>query len=374
MSLYSALLLLHMKEFMVRAGRSRKECDYAELGQDILGWPARVAINFSSAANNFGCGAMYILFVSENVHTALQYFGIKVSIQQLQVMEMMVLVPLMLLRKLKYFAFTNLLGSFMTVVVLGYVYLFEGATLATTGPASDLQMFKWNTFAVFLGTSISALEGFMPLCLPIQNAMRKPYVYRKYVIISLGVSIFIFMSFGLMGYLTFGAATKDIIVLNLPPGRQAIGVQLGYSFCILFTYPPIVYVSIKIVEEACFGTKRHASSRLWLGRISFPCGLRTWGKNVVRMCIVLGTWMLAYLTGERLGILASLLGSVCCLPLGMIYPFLFYLFTQPRGFGYNVHIVLLIIGFSAMMLCWYQTYLVIITPLPSTTAAPATSS
>jgi hypothetical protein len=49
------------------------------------------------------------------------------------------------------------------------------------GPGQNIQLFQPDTAIVYLGTSAAALEGFIPLCLPIQNSMAEPHLYPTYI-------------------------------------------------------------------------------------------------------------------------------------------------------------------------------------------------
>jgi len=42
--------------------------------------------------------------------------------------------------------------------------------------------------------------------------------------------------FGLLGYLTFGAGTKQVVTLNLPDNPWTLSVKIGLSVAILFYF------------------------------------------------------------------------------------------------------------------------------------------
>jgi proton-coupled amino acid transporter len=137
LSLYVMLLLLEVKEMMVKQGRVPASTDFATLGVSVFGPVCGVVIKICLSLANFVCGAIYVNFVSQNVHKALRTWpsgSVHVPTNDLSLYQGLVLIPLMWLRRLKYFALTNLLGTVMTWLVIAYLYFFLVQHLVVHGP------------------------------------------------------------------------------------------------------------------------------------------------------------------------------------------------------------------------------------------------
>eukprot|EP00808_Paulinella_micropora_P007748 g81598.t1 len=373
-AIYAILLLLEVKALLVKQRRCYITAEYADIAAAVLGSRSRSTVLLCLSAANFGFCAVYIVFIAENTAQALPWIWPRLANIQprtLIVIQTILLIPLMWLRRLKYYAFTNSLGILATVIVIasesspplgilatviviGYLYFFEVGYLVRHGPHPTLVSADWSKCLLFLGTSMSAFEGFIPLCLPIQNSMKKPQQYSAMIKYSMTFIVTLLSSFGLLGYLCFGENTRDMVIMNLPGHHTKAYMQLGYALCIFFTYPPILYVTIKIVEKSIFGDKRRTSVRC----CGFPCGCRTWMKNIVRMCVVIVNSLVAYIASKQLANLVSLVGILTCTPLGLIFPPLFHVLVMPRrGWEPYVNMFLVILGVVLMIASLVVLYL-----------------
>jgi len=169
-------------------------------------------------------------------------------------------------------------------------------------------------FWVFLGAALYALEG-TAFILPIQLAMKDKSKGDQIVIRS---SIFVgllYLSFGIIGYLTYGDSAMSVITLNLkqenPHDKSVVALQIGYVFALLLAYPVTLYPAIRIIEPRIFKDKKSRSITL--------------KKNLLRTGLVLFTGVAAIGGSDQFDNFIGLIGGLACVPLTLIYPALFHL-------------------------------------------------
>ena len=113
----------------------------------------------------------------------------------------------MLIRQLSQFRVSILLSDVLLVLGLLFLYGKNIATMADAGVASGIVQFDSSGYFTFLGTALYALEG-TAFVLPIEHAMQNKSHFHKITWVS-GIAVgLMYMSFGLIGYLTFGDKTE----------------------------------------------------------------------------------------------------------------------------------------------------------------------
>ena len=60
-----------------------------------------------------------------------------------------------------------------------------------------------------------------------------------------------FIAFATTVYISFGDATQPVVTLNMEQGLSKVGLQLGYSLALLFTYPLMMFPAVSIIEVRC---------------------------------------------------------------------------------------------------------------------------
>lgn len=86
-------------------------------------------------------------------------------------------------------------------------------------PISERKYFStWKQLPIYFGTAIFCFEG-IALVLPLKNTMKTTRDFdRPLGVLNVGTSliIFIFTSFGFIGYLSYGENVQGSLTLNLP--------------------------------------------------------------------------------------------------------------------------------------------------------------
>ena len=336
---------------------------YAQLAYGALGWPARVAVEFSLCTAQSGFCCVYLLFIAHNVRDVARHLldcktlPAYASIVSLVLLQLIVLVPLTWIRRLKRLHITNLLGE--AFVLFGLFYIIGVDVQILTGGANStkdlthpvtVKLFNPNDWGIFLGTAAYAYEG-VGLVIPIYESYRddlKPQFMCLYASALVCMCLFITV-FAVLTYLAFGDANlMSIVTLTLPAPNAFAPVHLVkilYSLALIFTYPLQLFPVIRITESKVF-------KKLNRGPVSLP---RKWLKNVFRLFICACTAGVALAGNANFSNLVALIGSFCCVPLAFIYPPLIAFRTTRLGCCQKGALaVCLVFGLFTTSFCSYR--------------------
>ncbi|KAF7966035.1 hypothetical protein HWV62_40435 [Athelia sp. TMB] len=301
-SLYSFLLLVKAK-FVVSGS-------FGDIGGALYGPWMRYCILTSIAVSQIGFVAAYTIFVSQNLQAFVSAVTDCVRIISLKyfiLMQIVVLVPLALVRNLAKLSVTALIADAFILAGLIYVFGSEAAVLARQGPA-DVALFNAKDFPLFVGTAVFAFEG-IGLVIPITDAMREPHRFPVALTGVMGVLLVIFGGAGAMSYLAFGAEIQTVVLVNLDTAsRLTQAVQFLYSLAILLSTPLQLFPAVRIMENGLFKRSGKADTRV------------KWLKNLFRTATVLLCGLIAWLGAADLDKFVAFIGSFACIPLCYIYP------------------------------------------------------
>lgn len=87
-------------------------------------------------------------------------------------------------------------------------------TRAAVRDPGAIQLATYKTLPLFFGSVAFAFEG-IGVVLPLENKMRYPEHAVRVVGVGMTVVVLLYMTFGMLGYLTFGDAIEASITLNL---------------------------------------------------------------------------------------------------------------------------------------------------------------
>lgn len=214
-------------------------------------------------------------------------------------------------RRLSYFAVSNLVADALIVVGLGVIFSSAAAQIATSSTAPSISLYS-SRFPLFLGTAAFAFEG-IGLVLPIFSSMHPhlrpqlPTLLRD----TLAFVLLIFMVFASTVYAAYGKSVQIIVTDNLP-ASSAVPVQLAYSAALALSYPLMMYPVIAIIEGHLIPESSRVNPAL------------KWRKNVLRASIVLVSALIAWLGFDTLDNFVALIGAFCSVPLAIIYPVLMH--------------------------------------------------
>ncbi|KZT53533.1 hypothetical protein CALCODRAFT_501054 [Calocera cornea HHB12733] len=306
-SLHSFLLLVKTR-FVIPGG-------FGEMGGVLYGRWMRLLILGSIVLSQLGFVSAYLIFVAENLKAfvlAVTNCKTDVPIQYLIFSELVLFVPLSLIRNLAKLSTTALVADAFILVGLVYIFGNEISSIAHNGMA-HVELFNPKDFPLLVGTAVFSFEG-IGLVIPITESMREP---RKFPRVLSGVMIFLMFLFGGGGALAYAAYGKDIqtvVIINLPQDQKFVQVvQFIYALAILLSAPLQLFPALRIMENGLFTRSGKADP-----------GVK-WMKNGFRLCIVLLCTMVSWAGAADLDKFVSLIGCFACVPLCYVYPAMLHL-------------------------------------------------
>eukprot|EP01104_Vermistella_antarctica_P017178 TRINITY_DN6045_c0_g1_i1.p1 TRINITY_DN6045_c0_g1~~TRINITY_DN6045_c0_g1_i1.p1 ORF type:complete len:569 (-),score=101.69 TRINITY_DN6045_c0_g1_i1:137-1843(-) len=328
---YCCLLVIETKEFLMDRTFALQKgvrnvtvpVSYGFIGRVAFGRPGRWLVDSSLVLSQVGFCIAYLIFISKNMLEALPDMTrnvVNLSRNEITLITMVILLPLIMFRNLKYFAITNLVADAFILGGLAYIYGYDIEYISTNGFASVVPI-DFAHFGIFLGTAVFTFEG-TALVIPIQDSMTNKKKFNMVFISSMVVITIILVSFACLGALAFGDNVASIITLNLPSGEFRVDlVQTAYCIAILLTYPVQLFPATKICEHYLF---RHSRRKRTVVK---------WMKNCFRLFLLLFTGVVAILASDAFDNFITIVGAVACVPLAFIYPALFHvrIFTRKSG-------------------------------------------
>lgn len=323
-------------------------------------------INLALVLTQFGFCVGYLIFISQTVHDLFQSsFPVWCFI----IVPLPILISLSLLSSIRSLGPWSLLAN--AALISGFVavvtYIGKHFQWAPSSPSI-------YTFPLFFGQMTAALEG-IGLVIPVESSMSNPARFPFVLRVALYVMAFLLMTVGVLGFATFGAETRSILLLNFGDSPVVVVVKCVLLVGILFTYPlqlvPVVQSlerwliddvasaaasrgeasadvasAFDAPEEEDIGSSYgsdsltlpagatssavgsanpEASSPLVMDRSSAV--VRDPRRIIARITIVLGTALTAMLAGASFGLFQSLVGSIGGSTLAYTAPALFHLRT-----------------------------------------------
>lgn len=164
-------------------------------------------------------------------------------------LSVILLLPLCWIKHMKHLAYLSL------VVLVGMVFTYI-TILAICGELlyqgnhhmEEIKYFDLLNYPFFFGIALLNFEG-NPTSLNVRHAMKKRSKFNFAFIVSAIFVCTFTISVAVVGYLTFGPYTADIILLSLPDGYLVLVIRLVYCVCLWGTYPIQMYATIDIIEN-----------------------------------------------------------------------------------------------------------------------------
>ncbi|XP_039820987.1 amino acid transporter AVT3C-like [Panicum virgatum] len=306
-----------------------KIASFGDLGHAVYGAPGRHAVDAMLVLSQASFCVGYLMFIS-NTMAHLYPIGADSPASPLltaKALFIWAMLPFQLgLNSIKTLTLLAPLSIFADAVDLGAmgVVLGQDASIwlankppvfAFAGPAEILYG---------LGVAVYAFEG-IGMVLPLEAEAADKRRFGATLALSMAFIAIMYGLFGAMGYLAFGAATRDIITTNLGTGWLSVLVQLGLCINLFFTMPVMMNPVYEVAERLLCG-KRYA---WWL-----------------RWILVVAVGLLAMLVPNFADFL-SLVGSSVCVVLGFVLPAVFHLKVFGGEIGWAAlvaDVVVIVIG------------------------------
>jgi solute carrier family 36 (proton-coupled amino acid transporter) len=291
--------------------RLKIEGSFGDIGGALYGkWMRRIILS-SIVLSQMGFVSAYIVFTSQNlqafilaVSKCLTYIDIKYMV----LMQLIVFLPLSLIRDISKLGFTALVADFFIMLGLIYLYYYDITTIVEQKGFSDIIAFNPNSWTLFIGTAIFTYEG-VGLIIPIQESMKHPKQFPGVLATIMVLVTVVFLSAGALSYAAYGSSTKTVVLLNLPQDDKFVNaVQFLYSLAILLSTPLQLFPAIRIAENELFTRSG-----------KYNPGIK-WKKNFFRFFLVMVCALIAWGGAGDLDKFVSLVGSFACVPLVYVYP------------------------------------------------------
>lgn len=324
--------------------RQRYGGGYGELGAAIGGSRLRALILGSITISQVGFVCAGIIFTAENLASFLDAVTSSptapLSGKALIAVQLVVLIPLALIRNISKLGPAALLADVFILFGLVYIWYYDIATLASQGLHPTVELFNPRDFTLTIGSAIFTFEG-IGLLLPIQSSMAQPEKFSRLLYLVMIIITIIFTSIGALCYATFGDRTRVEIISNFPQTSKLVNVvQFLYSMAVLVGTPVQLFPAVRIIETSLFGERASGKRSSAL----------KWKKNAFRTGITVTCGFIAIVGASDLDKFVALIGSFACVPLVYIYPALLHYKGVAESKWTKVGDgVLMIVGLGAMV-------------------------
>jgi proton-coupled amino acid transporter len=285
-----------------------KIASFGDLGAAVYGSAGRHTVDAMLVLSQASFCVGYLIFISNTLAHLYPIGGSSSSSSLLltaKALFIWIMLPFQLgLNSIKTLTLLAPLSIFADVVDLGAMGVVLGQD-AATWLAEKPPVFAFGGPAEILyglGVAVYAFEG-IGMVLPLEAEAADKRKFGGTLGLSMAFIAVMYGLFGAMGYLAFGASTRDIITTNLGAGWLSVTVQLGLCINLFFTMPVMMNPVYEVAERLLYG-KRYA---WWL-----------------RWILVVFVGLMAMLVPNFADFL-SLVGSSVCVLLGFVLPAAFHL-------------------------------------------------
>jgi proton-coupled amino acid transporter len=310
---------------------------FGDLGAAVFGAPGRLAVDTMLVLSQASFCVGYLIFISNTMAHLYPVFApssnVFLSPKALFIYAML---PFQLgLNSIKTLTLLAPLSIFADVVDLGAIGVVVGQDvsvwLASHPPVAAFG--ATGALLYGIGVSVYAFEG-VCMVLPLEAEAADKKKFGATLGLSMAFIAVMYGLFGVMGYVAFGDATRDIITTNLGSGWLSAAVQLGLCINLFFTMPVMMNPVYEVAERLLRG-KQYC---WWL-----------------RWVLVVAVGLAAMLVPNFTDFLA-LVGSSVCVLLGFVLPATFHLkvFGGEMGWhGVLSDVLLVVLG---LVLAVFGTY------------------
>ncbi|XP_059150085.1 uncharacterized protein LOC131936955 isoform X1 [Physella acuta] len=266
-----------LKPFLVH------DLTYGDIGYEAIGPTGRILVDFALVLSQIGFSCAYLIFICENLSSLIP----KIERTYWLLIVLPPLSFLTMFRNLSSLAITSLIAQCSNLFAFGIVFWFDfkHASKVRIHP-KEISLANLPFFAVI---AIYCYEG-AGLILSLENSLAKEVKskFNRYFLSTIGLLTVLYISFGVFGYMSFGAETKQIITLNLPN--------------------VMMFPVMKVLEHYFILDPDRS----------------VWKGNVMRGLVVLLTGVIVVMIPNFVDLMA-LVGASCCTLLAFILPGLFHL-------------------------------------------------
>ncbi|CAN6233987.1 unnamed protein product [Urochloa humidicola] len=344
LTFYCMMLLVACRRRL--ADEHPKISSFGDLGHAVFGAQGRFAVDVMLVLSQVSFCVGYLIFISNTM--AHLYYPVGAgsapssssALLAPKALFIWAMLPFQLgLNSIKTLTLLAPLSIFADIVDLGAMGVVMGQDVAAwlAKPPPVVAFGGPGALLYGLGVCVYAFEG-IGMVLPLEAEAADKRKFGLTLGLSMGFIGVMYGLFGVMGYVAFGDATRDIITTNLGAGWLSAAVQLGLCVNLFFTMPVMMNPVYEVAERLLHG-KRYC---WWL------------------------RWMLVLLVGlsamyvPNFTDFLALVGSSVCVLLGFVLPASFHLkvFGAEMAWpGVLSDVLLVVIGLALAVFGTYTSLL-----------------
>ncbi|XP_066319142.1 amino acid transporter AVT3B-like [Miscanthus floridulus] len=339
LTFYCMMLLVACRRRL--ADEHPKIASFGDLGDAVFGAHGRFAVDVMLVLSQVSFCVGYLIFIS---NTMAHLYPITApsssALLSPKALVIWAMLPFQLgLNSIKTLTLLAPLSIFADVVDLGAMGVVLGQEVAAwLAKPVPVAAFGGPAALLYgLGVSVYAFEG-VGMVLPLEAEAANKRKFGVTLGLSMAFIAVMYGLFGVMGYVAFGDATRDIITTNLGAGWLSAAVQLGLCINLFFTMPVMMNPVYEVAERLLHG-KRYCWWLRWL------------------LVIVVG---LTAMYVPNFTDFLALVGSSVCVLLGFVLPATFHLKvfgTEMEWPGVVSDVLLVVIGLSLAVFGTYTSLL-----------------
>jgi len=320
---------------------SRKEkgpgC-YADLGL-VWGNKGQILIHWSIVLTAFGFNCIWISSTVDFLGVMLPTWSITARL----FLFLPLVAMLTLVRHLKFFTVTNLLGVCICAITFVYILCYAFVKVLDDGAQSVLFFDTTNLNSLHWLAQCGYTYELIIAVMPIYESAADKESVALIIYVVAAIWTILCITIGCVGQMAFGEGAQRLAILNLPSASVAGYILSGlFSFTGVFTQPINNFVICLSYEPLC----RWSSHPL----------KRKWMKNLVRLVIVSFTYAITWLGGAQLQHFVELVGGVFGMMIALVIPCLLHLtICKPVGLTRIINYLTAALGVVIMGVSLYNT-------------------
>eukprot|EP01059_Diplonema_ambulator_P004534 TRINITY_DN14249_c0_g1_i1.p1 TRINITY_DN14249_c0_g1~~TRINITY_DN14249_c0_g1_i1.p1 ORF type:complete len:468 (+),score=89.49 TRINITY_DN14249_c0_g1_i1:35-1405(+) len=328
-----AVICVHCMLLLVKCKQTLNDPNVQSYGQVVcsaFGRRGKHLVDVFVCITQLGFCCVYFQFAAGMLHKVLPSVGVtEWIVVMVPIATLLTFLPNM--KKLVPAAIFATLATLLSLVIL-YGFSFEQIASKAVDRSVVPIASIW-TMPVCVGNTISAFEG-IGLVLPIENSVRDKSRFPSLLIISFVIISFLYVTFGLVGYLAYASTLTNSITDVVPSGWLSGVVRLGMAVAILLTYPLQFFPAVQIIEGWMFERRsRYQALQLSVKNTIHIAGKLSliWHNLTVRIAVSVSLALLAIIVGDQMSLFLALIGGMGGSALAVIIPPMLHLKSSFSG-------------------------------------------
>ncbi|KAK3091092.1 hypothetical protein FSP39_017053 [Pinctada imbricata] len=329
----------------------RVHCSYVDVANHV--WGSKLGgkiVNVAQIIELLMTCILYVLLCGELIHGSFPNAGVDLS--SWIMISTALLLPCAFLQSIKSVSWLSFWCTVAHMIINAVIIIFC---------FTKIEEWKWNdiqleidiwTFPISLGIVVFSYTSqiFVPT---LEGNMTNPQRFSCMMNWTHIAAAAFKALFALIGFLTFGMGTKEVISNNLPSQPFIIVINIIFVIKALFSYPLPYFAAVEILEETFFRGKPKTFFPQCIDSVG---KLKVWGV-ALRLWLVIVTMLLAIFI-PHFAILMGLIGSFTGTMLSFVWPCYFHLkikWHKLRWYSRAWDIVIIILGLCCAAVGMYYS-------------------